>query len=125
MAISTKLPDSEFEIMKAVWACKGTVSCAEVMTHINRGWKAQTVLTLLGRLVDKGFLRTEKHGNERVYFSITSEEEYLQFETDNFISRFHDNSFASLFSTLYKGRSLEEKDVLELRNWLDRKEGDE
>ena len=121
MTVNVKLPDSEFKVMKAVWACKDTVSCNEVTALMKEDWKAQTVLTLLGRLVAKGFLRTEKHGKERIYFPMIQEEEYLQFETDNLISRIHDNSFASFFSTLCKGRSMDEKDIQELLDLLEQK----
>ena len=121
MTVNVKLPDSEFKVMKAVWACKDTITCNEVIVNMKEDWKAQTVLTLLGRLVAKGFLRTEKHGKERIYFPMIEEQEYLQFETDNLISRINDNSFASFFSTLCKGRSMSDKDVEELMSLLEEK----
>lgn len=120
MAELKKLPDAEFEIMKAVWDCSSTVNSGAIMSLlVNKNWKAQTVLTLLGRLVDRGFLRTEKHGKERTYFPLIDEETYLQFETDNFLSRFHNNSFASLVNSLYQGKSLSENDLQELRTWIE------
>ena len=33
------------------------------------------------RLVERGFLRSEKHGKERTYFPLVSKEDYLKFET--------------------------------------------
>lgn len=119
-----KLPDAEFEIMKAVWQCKTVITSGAIMSLLsNNKWKAQTVLTLLGRLVERGFLDTEKNSKERIYSSLINEEEYLQFETDNFFNRFHHNSFSSLVSTLYQGKRLNESDLQELREWI-KKRGD-
>ena len=121
MTVKVKLPDSEFKVMTAVWACKGKISCNEVTALMKEKWKAQAVLSLLGRLVEKGFLRTEKHGKERIYFPLINQEEYLQFETENLISRIHGNSFASFFSTLCKGRSIDDEDIQKLLNMIDNK----
>ena len=119
-----KLPDAEFEIMKAVWKCQtASVGSAAIMRGLTNGkkWKAQTVLTLLSRLVDRGFLSTDKIGKERIYSPLVNEEDYISFETGNFINRFHNNSFASLLNTFYGGKKLESKDIEELRAFVDSK----
>jgi BlaI family penicillinase repressor len=117
-----KLPDAEFEIMKAVWKCQSIITSGAIMSLLsNNKWKAQTVLTLLGRLVERGFLETEKNSKERIYLPLVNEEEYLQFETDNFFNRFHHNSFSSLVNTLYQGKSLNESDLQELRKWIEKR----
>jgi len=36
----------------------------------DREWKAQTTISLLLRLVERGFLRTEKNGKERTFFPL-------------------------------------------------------
>lgn len=46
---------------------------------IERKWKAPTVISLMLRLVERGFLRTEKNGKERIYFPLIKKEEYLKF----------------------------------------------
>lgn len=57
-----KLPDTEFEIMKVAWANEPPITTAMVMEQLGneREWKAPTVISLMMRLVEKGFLRTEK-----------------------------------------------------------------
>lgn len=57
-----KLPDTEFEIMKVVWANEPPITTNMVMEQLGneRKWKAPTVISLMLRLVGKGFLRTEK-----------------------------------------------------------------
>lgn len=115
-----KLPDTEFEIMKVVWANEPPITTNIIMEQLGKQkeWKAQTILTLMVRLVDRGFLRTEKNGKERTYFPLISKEDYLKLETGDFMERFHGNSFASLVTTLYDGKQIKDSDLDELVKWL-------
>ncbi|KAB1437833.1 BlaI/MecI/CopY family transcriptional regulator [Candidatus Galacturonibacter soehngenii] len=116
-----KLPDAEFEIMKVVWANEPPITTSMIMEALGKEkeWKPQTILTLMVRLVERGFLRTEKKGKERIYFPIVNQEEYLKFETVDFIDRFHGNSFTSLITTLFDGKKMKDSDLDELKKWLD------
>ncbi|MDR1688268.1 MAG: BlaI/MecI/CopY family transcriptional regulator [Clostridiales bacterium] len=103
-----KLPDAEFDIMKVVWANEPPITTSEIMKHLggDKKWKIQTVVTLMLRLAERGFLRSEKNGKEREYFPLVSKEDYLRFETGNFLKHFHNNSFFNLVfnrvnSTIY------------------------
>lgn len=120
-----KLPDAEFEIMKVVWSNEPPITSSIIMEQLGKEkeWKAQTILTLMVRLVERGFLRTEKNGKERTYFPLISKENYLKFETGDFMERFHGNSFASLVTTLYEGKKIKDSDLDELTKWL-RSRGD-
>lgn len=115
-----KLPDTEFEIMKVVWANRPPITTGMVMERLGRerGWKAPTVISLMLRLVKKGFLRTEKNGKERTFFPLVAKEDYLEFETGNFIKLYHENSFLSLVNTLYDGKQLSDSDIDELMEWV-------
>ena len=114
-----KLPDTEFEIMKVVWANEPPITTNMVMEQLGneRKWKAPTVISLMLRMVKKGFLRTEKTGKERTYFPQVAKEDYLEFETGNFMQMYHENSFLSLVNTLYDGKKLSEGDIEELLKW--------
>jgi predicted transcriptional regulator len=115
-----KLPDTEFEIMKVVWANEPPITTGTVMEQLGneRRWKAPTVISLMLRLVEKGFLRTEKNGKERTYFPLITREDYLMFETGNFMKLYHENSFLSLVNTLYDGKRLSDSDIEELMKWV-------
>ena len=115
-----KLPDTEFEIMKVVWANDPPVTTGTVMEQLGskRGWKAPTVISLMLRLVEKGFLSTEKNGKERTYFPLVAKEDYLEFETGNFMKLYHENSFLSLVNTLYDGERRGDSDIEELMKWI-------
>jgi len=115
-----KLPDAEFAIMKVVWANQAPITANMIMKeHGNKeGWKVQTAISLLLRLVDRGFLRTEKTGKERTYFPTVNRDDYLRFETGNFLKQFHDNSFLNLVTAMYDDKTLTDEDIDGLRKLL-------
>lgn len=115
------LPDAEFEIMKVVWANKPPITTNIIMEQLGneKAWKAPTAISLLLRLVERGFLQTEKKGKERAYYPLIGKEEYLQFETGNFIKLYHENSVVSLVNSMYKDKKLDKNDIKELMNWAE------
>jgi len=120
-----KLPDAEFDIMKVVWANEPPITTNIIMEQLGREreWKAQTVISLMLRLVERGFLHTEKNSKERTYFPLISKEDYLKFETSNFMKQFHDNSFINFVNTLYDEEALTDKDIDELLQWAKERRG--
>ena len=114
-----KLPDAEFDIMKVVWANSPPITTSEIMKQLGneKEWKIQTVVSLMLRLTERGFLRSEKHGKERTYFPLINKEDYLIFETGNFVRQFHDNSFLNLVNTMYGDKTLTDEDIDELLEW--------
>ena len=120
-----KLPDAEFDIMKVVWANEPPITTSEIMKQLGneKEWKIQTVVSLMLRLSERGFLRSEKHGKERTYYPTVDKENYLKFETGNFIKNFHNNSFLNLVTTLYDGEALTEEDIGELLKWAKERGG--
>lgn len=120
-----KLPDGEFEIMNAVWHSQEPVTSPELTRQLQkllpqRDWKAQTVLTMLVRLEKKGFLRSEKINKERSYYAVISQQEYLKIEQESFRKRFSDRSFSGLVKALYSGGDVSDKDIEELRDWINK-----
>jgi len=114
-----KLPDAEFDIMKVVWEHEPPITTSEIMKQLGneKEWKIQTVVSLMLRLVERGFLRSEKHGKERTYFPLVNKEDYLKFETGNFMKQFHNNSYINLVSTLYDDEAVTDTDIDELLQW--------
>lgn len=118
-----RLPDSEFEIMKAIWQLEPPVTCNQIMKLLDqeKQWKAPSVISFLLRLVEKGFLRTEKAGKERSFYPLVEKDEYLQYETKDFINRYHGNSLKSLMSALTGDQTLDDEDLNELLEWAKKK----
>jgi predicted transcriptional regulator len=73
---------------------------------------------MLVRLIEKGFLKSERVGRERNYTPVVSEREYMRTETGDFVKRYSGNSVGSLVKTLYDGKNLSREDLLELKEWL-------
>lgn len=116
-----RLPDAEFEIMKIIWKNEPLISTNQIIAGLGKDnhWKPQTVLTLLVRLIDRGFLKSQKDGKERTYASLITEQEYLQFETENFIGKYYQNSLTNLVNTLCQGNTLSKNDIQDLKKLLE------
>lgn len=114
-----KLPDAEFDIMKTVWTNKPPITTTIIMEQLGKekDWKIQTVVSLMNRLVERGFLRSEKHGKERTYFPLVNKEDYLKFETGNFMKQYHESSLFNLINTLYNDKALSDEEIDELLQW--------
>lgn len=121
-----RLPDAEFEIMQAIWACGGkSVPTLTLSEKLKKERKAQTILTLLARLEGKGIVSSEKVGKERIWTALISEEEYLSFEAKNIVEKMYHGSLRGLVNAFYDGETLSEDDASALMAWIDRKTGKE
>ena len=117
------LPDSEFAIMQIIWSQASPISKTQVaaLAEPHKGWKPQTVYTLLNRLTEKGFLSTEKKGKERFYTFLVAQEDYLNQETDRFMKTVHKNSLTGLMNALFANNQFSKEDLSELEQWLKKK----
>lgn len=119
---SQRLPDAEFDLMQTIWDQQPPVTTGQLMDLLGhaRGWKVQTVVTLLGRLAERGFLRVERPGGrERAFYALISREEYLRMETETFLDHYHRRSVSSLIAAL-AGERLSDQDLDELSALIQR-----
>ncbi|MDO4539668.1 MAG: BlaI/MecI/CopY family transcriptional regulator [Syntrophomonadaceae bacterium] len=116
-----RLPDAELEIMLIVWKAGGPVSSSYVLEQLSgrRQWALATLMTVLARLVDKGFLYCEKQGRHNLYRAAIGEDEYKTMESRSMLEKLHGNSFKNLVASLYDGKAIDESDLAELRLYLD------
>ncbi|MBP2623058.1 BlaI/MecI/CopY family transcriptional regulator [Streptococcus oricebi] len=117
-----RLPDGEFTILKIIWQLPEPTTSAQIMDKLGEEnhWKPQTLLTVLARLTEKGFLASVRKGRERQYRALVSEEDYLALETSDFIKRHHGQSMGGLVKTLFQTNSFSEADLAELRDLLNK-----
>lgn len=122
----TRLPDAEYEVMYAIWNTKPPITTAILMKQLgnSKGWKPQTLISLLNRLIHREFLRTEKSGKERFYYPIITNEAYIQFETNYFVKHYHNNSIINLVNAFSKNSDLSREDIEDLNSWLKTMEED-
>ncbi len=117
---SKKLPETEFEVMLAIWNAEPPVNTAYLMEKVGRGhgWKAPTLISFLVRLEERGYITSEKKGKERFYTSSSDKSEYIHRASEDFVSKYHGGSFVSMLEVLYKDKKLTESDIDELLQWL-------
>lgn len=115
-----RLPDSEFDVMKAIWDTVPPVNTGYLMDAVgkSKGWKAPTLISFLGRLEERGFVSSHKQGKERLYEPVADKDKYMQIATASFVEKYHDGSFVKLLDVLYKDKSLSEDDIDGLLAWL-------
>ena len=113
-----KLPNTEFDVMAVIWELEAPIAANTVLKYSDKKYKIQTLITVMMRLVNKGFLRTEKIGKDRVYYPIVNKEDYLKFETNSFIRQYHKNSLLNLVNTLNDAETLTDEDIAGLVQWV-------
>lgn len=113
------LPDSELEVMKALWACGADTSRAQLEeTLAPLGLASNTVNTYLTRLTEKGFVSARRDGKLNRYTPLVSREEYLTFDSHSILSKLYDGSPRKFVAALAKG-GMTKQEVEDLRSLLD------
>lgn len=117
-----KLPDSELEIMLCIWQHEIPTHIGEIMERLNPAKKRpyQAVQTLLGRLVEKDFLRCEKLGRLNYYTPLVELSAYRSSETTTFIEKMYANSPAKLVAALVQEQSLSEEECEQILRLLEK-----
>lgn len=116
-----RLPDSELQVMQAVWACTPPVSgrTLQEILHETYPIAQTTLLTLLSRLVEKGFLEADREGRGKSYTPRISRQEYLAVQSRGFIRNLCGGNI-STFAAALCDSGLSKEELLELRDLLER-----
>jgi len=116
-----RLPDAELEVMQALWACEPPVSRADLEPILERShpMATTTLLTLLTRLEEKGFVKAEKAGRGKQYRPLVSQKEYLAAQSRRFVEKLCGGSM-SAFATALCDSGLSKEELEELRDLLER-----
>ncbi|EGT4053627.1 BlaI/MecI/CopY family transcriptional regulator [Clostridioides difficile] len=116
-----KIPQAELEVMKFIWRVDVTVTSKDVIEAMEQkyGWKQTTTLTLLSRLVKRGFLDAQKIDRYTHYTIVVKHKDYLSLETKYLLSKIHDDSLKNLISALHDDENID-KDTLDfLESYFD------
>src|SRR6185436_2505116 len=84
-----KISDTEWEIMRVVWA-HHPITAADIISRLSAAdatWHPKTVRTLLARLVEKKALEYEEQGRSYVYEPRVSEQECIAAASGSFVER--------------------------------------
>lgn len=118
MAGNARIPDSELEIMMIIWDADKEVNTDYIAERLTHDWARPTVLKLLDRLCERGFLKCRKDGRLNLYTPTVKREPYLRRESKSFIEKMHHNSVRSMIASLYDGGELTESDIDELQAFI-------
>ena len=115
-----RLPDAELEVMQALWAHDPPVERREIEDDLRRThpMALTTLLTLLTRLADKGFITIEKRGRGSVYTPLVARREYLAAQSRRFVDRLCGGSM-SAFAAALCDSGLTKEELAELRKLLE------
>ena len=118
-----RLPDTELEVMKALWAVGERIPRTTLEEALEGfGWVTNTVNTYLTRLEKKGFVSVERDRRGNRYTPLVTQEEYQAFDSKAVLSQLYGtprNFVAALART-----GLERDEVEQLRALLDELEGE-
>ena len=120
-----KLSDSEFEIIKVLWNQDTPMTSNEILDRVKDkyDWKLSALMTILARMVDKGYVYCDRNTRINYYSAVISRKEYQVQESKTFLERLFDNSATKMIAQLCKANRLSQEEISELRNYLDSLEG--
>jgi Predicted transcriptional regulator len=84
-------------------------------------WTTNTIITLLSRLVNKGFLKIKKIGRRNQYIANISETQYKTSQTQTLIEKIYDGDAKELVCTLIQGALLSPEEYDELKIYWEEK----
>ncbi|MCI8381130.1 MAG: BlaI/MecI/CopY family transcriptional regulator [Lachnospiraceae bacterium] len=119
-----QLSDAELEIMKIVWENPSKVTLfpyiMEGLAARGRPCQKNTLIVLLSRLMNKGYLNAQKIGRRNEYTTLISETEYQTAQTKNFVNKIYEGNVNDLVCNLISGDLLSEEEYLELKKLLEK-----
>lgn len=113
-----QISDYELELMKIIWANGGTALYAEIVKALeDKGtpWTKNTIITLLSRLANKGFVKANKTGFRNQYLAIVLETDYQEKQTKSLLNKLYEGNAKGLVSTLIQKDLLSSDDYEDLR----------
>ena len=116
-----RLPDAELAVMQALWALgEYPAHTGDIAARLGKDWKAPTLLKLLSRLEERGFVAGSKEGRANGYTPLVRRDDYRASESRSFLERLHGGSLSSLMAALYPETKLSKEDVAALERILEK-----
>jgi BlaI family transcriptional regulator, penicillinase repressor len=118
--MSERISESELAVMEALWA-EAPATAAQVGDRIDsgRGWSAQTVKTLLARLVAKGAVATRQDGRRYLYSPLIEREVHVAGDVRKLVDRLFGGRVAPLVAHLAEREELSPADIAEIEALLE------
>lgn len=116
-----KLSDAEFEIMQVLWRHDEPMTSNQLLEEIgdNRNWKLASLMTVLARMAEKGAVYCDRSTRTNYYTALVSEDQYKITEGTSILEKLFNRSAKEFITSLYQGKQMSQKDIQELREYLD------
>jgi predicted transcriptional regulator len=114
------LTKAEEQVMKYLWRIEKGFIRDIINEYPDPKPATTTVITLLKRMIDKGFVQFRQYGINREYFPIVVKTEYFSKQINGIIKDYFNDSsiqFASFFTT---ETDLNQRELSELRDIIDK-----
>jgi len=115
------LTNAEEQIMKLLWKLDRAF-IRDILNEFPDPKPAPTtVITLLKRMIDKGFVSYRQCGNSREYFALVSKSDYFSDHFNVMVRDYFNNSTAQFASFFANEAKLSPGELKELRDIVDKK----
>ena len=113
-----KLTDAELTLMNIIWD-GGEVKAIEVARQAGeeKGWKKNTVYTMLSRLIDKGIVERREPGF--VCVPLIDRETVSRAESVSVVDKFFEGSLSLFARAFVREKKLTEADIEELKRIIE------
>lgn len=114
-----RISDAEYAVMDVLWH-ESPLTAADVIdrTPPARKWSAQTVKTLLSRLVAKGVAGTQEDGRRYLYRPLIERDAYVASESRRLVDRLFGGKISPLVAHLAEREALTPEDIAEIEALL-------
>jgi len=119
-----KLTEAQWEIIQVVWEHEPCAApTVQELLESRKGWSYSTVKTLMDRMVERGFLETERVRNLVLYRSAVSRSEAQRGELKRLVRRAFGGAFAPMVQSLLDSEELSEQELKQLEALIRRRRG--
>ena len=117
-----KISEAEWRVMKLLWE-KSPRSANEIIETLEGTvqWNAQTIRTLINRLVQKGAINFDKDGRSYLYSPQVQEKEVQRAETKSFVSRVFSGAMQPMIASFLEETDLSDDEIDQLEELLKKK----
>ncbi len=117
--MAERISDAEHAVMEVLWE-ESPLTAQEVSERIpaDRDWSANTVKTLLGRLLAKTVIAHEEDGRRYRYRPLVQREEYVAGESRKVMDRLFGGRLTPLVAHLAERDELTAQDIAEIEALL-------
>jgi predicted transcriptional regulator len=121
MARRVPVSDAELEVLKVLWAREAMTvrDVAAALRKQRRRLAYNTVLTLLSRLRDKGYVAEDRRETAHLFRAVVTRDGLLGSSLAALADRVCDGTASPLLVALVKDQRLSQDDIAQLRQLLD------